>query len=276
VTAIAGRTAVVTGAASGIGRATAVKLAERGAQVVLTDRDADGLAAVAAETGALHHAAFDISDHEAVTAFAAEVTQPVDIVMNVAGIATWGAVEELRHEDWQKIVEVNLMGPIHVIEAFVPAMVRGGRGGHLVNVSSAAGLLGLPWHAAYSASKFGLRGVHEVLRFDLRRHRIRCTLVCPGAVDTGLVQTLDIRGVDRDHPALQKMTKRFQGHAASPEKVAAIILKGVERNRELVFTSADIRAGFLLQRYAPPAYDALFHVINRGFHRVANKARTVS
>ena len=276
MTAIAGKTVVVTGAASGIGRATAHRLAARDCTLILTDIDADGLAAVADSTGALRAEPLDVSDHEAVTRLARSVDRPVDIVMNIAGIATWGAVEDLRHEDWQKIVDVNLMGPINVIEAFLPAMVRAGRGGHLVNVSSAAGLLGLPWHAAYSASKFGLRGVHEVLRFDLRRHRIRCTLVCPGAVDTGLVQTLDIRGVDREHPALQKMTKRFQGHAASPERVAAIILKGVERNRELVFTSADIRAGFLLQRYAPPAYDALFHAINRGFHRVANRARTIS
>ena len=80
------------------------------------------------------------------------------------------------------------MGPIHVIETFVPPMVAAGRGGHLVNVSSAAGLVALPWHAAYSASKYGLRGLSEVLRFDLARHRIGVSVVVPGAVKTPLVQ----------------------------------------------------------------------------------------
>ena len=112
-----------------------------------------------------------------------------------------------------RTIDIDLIGPISVIEAFVPPMIEARRGGHLVNVSSAAGLLGLPWHAPYSAAKFGLRGVSEVLRFDLRRHRIGVSLVCPGGVDTPLVGTVNIVGVDRDAPALKKMTGRFQSHA---------------------------------------------------------------
>ena len=90
--------------------------------------------------------------------------------MNIAGISTWGTIEQLEQQHWQRMIDVNLMGPISVLECFVPPMIEAGRGGHVVNVSSAAGLFGLPWHAAYSASKFGLRGVSEVLRFDLRPH----------------------------------------------------------------------------------------------------------
>lgn len=273
MTEIAGRTCLVTGAASGIGRATAEKLVRRGARVVLTDRDEAGLRAVADRVGAVHAAPVDVTDHEAVQAFAAGVDAEVDVLFNVAGVSTWGGVDTLSHEDWRQMVDVNLMGPIHMIEAFVPSMIERGRGGHLVNVSSAAGLIGLPWHAAYSASKFGLRGVHEVLRFDLRRYGIGATLVCPGAVDTPLVRTVNIRGVDRDHPAIKKMTGRFQRHAASPEKVAALMLKGVERDRQLVFTSVDIRAAFALQRYFPPGYDLLFRGINREFMRITGKAR---
>jgi NAD(P)-dependent dehydrogenase (short-subunit alcohol dehydrogenase family) len=164
------------------------------------------------------------------------------------------------------------MGPINVIEAFIPPLIRAGGGGHLVNVSSAAGYFGLPWHAAYSASKFGLRGVSEVLRFDLRPHKIGVTLVCPGAVDTGLVQTLNIAGVDREHPALKKMTQRFQGHAKSPEHVARCIIAGVERNRYLVVTSPDIRLGVLAQRYFPPGYELAMRLANRQLVRVAGKA----
>ncbi len=133
----------------------------------------------------MHHEAFDISNEDAVTAFAQrglDAAAAVDIVMNVAGISTWGRIQDLQPQHWRDCVEVDLMGPIHVMSAFVPAMIEAGNGGHVVNVSSAAGLFGLPLHAPYSAAKFGLRGVSEVLRFDLERHGIGVTLVCPGAV----------------------------------------------------------------------------------------------
>ena len=120
--------------------------------------------------------ALDIRDHDAVVALAAEIHAAhgsMDVVMNVAGVSTWGTIEQLEHSDWQQMIDVNLVGPISVLECFVPPMIAAGRGGHVVNVSSAAGLFGLPWHAAYSAAKFGLRGVSEVLRFDLRRARHR-------------------------------------------------------------------------------------------------------
>ncbi|MCW2770939.1 MAG: short chain dehydrogenase, partial [Aeromicrobium sp.] len=134
----------------------------------------------------VHHEAFDISDEDAVMAFAHRTLEagPVDVVMNVAGISTWGRIQDLRSEHWRTCVEVDLMGPIHIMSALVPAMIDAGNGGHVVNVSSAAGLLGLPLHAPYSAAKFGLRGVSEVLRFDLEQHGIGVTLVCPGAVRT--------------------------------------------------------------------------------------------
>ena len=189
----------------------------------------------------------------------------VDVVMNIAGIATWGAVERLSHEQWRRTIDINLMGPIHVIESFVPAMIAAGRGGQLVNVSSAAGLMGLPWHAPYSATKFGLRGVSEVLRFDLRRHRIGVSLVCPGGVDTGLTSTVDVAGVDRDHPRMRKWTDRFRRHAISPEHAAKRILEGVERNRYLVFTSNDIRFFHAAQRYLPHTYAFVMQRINNRF-----------
>ena len=118
------------------------------------------------------------------------------------------------------MISINLMGPIHVIENFLPPMVAARNGGHLVNVSSAAGLIGLPWHAAYSASKFGLRGLSEVLRFDLARYRIGVSVVVPGAVRTPLVNTVEIAGVDRDDPQVRRWVDRFSGHAVSPEKAA--------------------------------------------------------
>jgi NAD(P)-dependent dehydrogenase (short-subunit alcohol dehydrogenase family) len=265
-----GKIAVVTGAASGIGRATARAAARAGARVVLTDVRAEGLDAVADELGAaaVTHRALDITDFDAVRGLADEVHRahgPLDVAMNIAGIATWGAVERLTHDAWRRTIEVNLMGPIHVIESFVPEMIRAKRGGQLVNVSSAAGLLGLPWHAPYSATKFGLRGISEVLRFDLRRHRIGVTLVCPGGVDTGLVETVDIAGVDTSNPGMRRMTERFRRRAKGPEQAAERILEGVTRNRYLVYTSGDVRFGYLVQRYVPPLYELGMRVGNDVF-----------
>lgn len=252
-----GKRVLVTGAASGIGRATALRLARDGAVLFLTDINAEGLAATAADaraTGAqvAECRALDIADYEAVAGFAADVHArhpAMDIVMNIAGISAWGTVDQLTHRQWRSMVDVNLMGPIHVIETFLPHMVAAGRGGHLVNVSSAAGLLALPWHAAYSASKYGLRGLSEVLRFDLARHDIGVSVVVPGAVNTPLVQTVEIAGVDRDHPAVQRWVRLFSGHAVAPEKVAAAILAGMARNRFLIYTSADIRALYAAKRF---------------------------
>jgi len=271
---LAGTRCLVTGAASGIGRATARRLVAERAQVVLTDVNADGLRDVERELGGavLHAEAFDITDRDAVERLAQSVDGSLDVVMNIAGVSTWGPVGMLAPDDWRRNVEINLMGPIHVIDAFVPPMVEAGRGGHLVNVASAAALLGLPWHAAYSAGKFGLRGVSEVLRFDLRRHSIGVSLVCPGAVETGLVDTVDLIGVDREHPLIQKMITQFQRRAIPPERVADAIVKGVERNRYLVYTSADIRAAHLLQRYVPPAYERIMRKLNDHMVGVAEKA----
>jgi NAD(P)-dependent dehydrogenase (short-subunit alcohol dehydrogenase family) len=275
-----GKTAFITGAASGIGRATALLAARRGAELHLTDRDAAGLAETArlveAEGGAVLSAEpLDLTDHDGVLALAAQIHAAhgsVDVVMNVAGVSTWGTIDRLAHEDWEQMIDVDLRGPISVLEAFVPPMIEAGRGGHVVNVSSAAGLLGLPWHAAYSAAKFGLRGVSEVLRFDLRQHRIGVSLVCPGGVATPLVETVNIRGIDPDAPRVRALREHFARRAVSPERVAAKIVEGIERDRYLVFTSADIRVAFLAQRYFPPAYELAMRRLNAQLTAVARSA----
>jgi NAD(P)-dependent dehydrogenase (short-subunit alcohol dehydrogenase family) len=269
----------LTGAASGIGRATALKLAVDGAELFLTDRNAEGLAETVADARALGakvsaHRALDVSDYEQVAAFAADIhssiggaTPALDVVMNIAGVSAWGTVSHLTHRHWESMVSINLMGPIHVIETFVPPMVAAGRGGHLVNVSSAAGLVALPWHAAYSASKYGLRGLSEVLRFDLARHRIGVSVVVPGAVKTPLVQSVQIAGVDRDDPRVQRWTGRFSGHAVSPERAADKILAGMAKNRFLIYTSPDIRALYLFKRTMWWPYSVAMRRVNVFFTR---------
>lgn len=272
---LSGKNVFVTGAASGIGRATAEQAASEGAQVFLTDRHGDLLAEVAdgirARGGVVPFAeAADVSDYDAVAAMAERLTAAhgaMDVVMNVAGISSWGTVQSLEHDQWRRLVDVNLMGPIHVIETLVPPMVEAGKGGHLVNVSSAAGIIGMPWHAAYSASKFGLRGVSEVLRFDLRRHGIGVSLVCPGGVDTGLTETIDIAGVDKATPAFSRAQAHFKKRAVSPQQAAESILDGVKRNKYWVYTSHDIRFIHFLQRHCSPLYVAAMRVMNFGANR---------
>jgi NAD(P)-dependent dehydrogenase (short-subunit alcohol dehydrogenase family) len=268
---------VITGAASGIGRATARAAAAAGADLFLTDVNGDLLDATVAEIRASGgkvsaHRALDISDFEAVRAFANTIherVRSVDVVMNIAGISIWGTVETLGHHHWKRVVDVNLMGPIHVIECFIPEMIRAGQGGHLVNVSSAAGLFGLPWHAAYSASKFGLRGISEVLRFDLERHGIGVSLVCPGAVNTSLVDTVEIVGVDPTNAELQKFRARFRERAVSADTAASAILRGILQNEYLVFTSQDIRIGHFFQRTLGFLYERSMRRMNDRLNRAA-------
>lgn len=275
-TGFAGKRCFLTGAASGIGRATALRLAAEGAELYLTDRNAEGLTATVADARALGavvaaHRVLDISDVDEVAAFAADIHASgpaMDVVMNIAGVSAWGTVDKLTHRDWKSMIDINLMGPIHVIENFVPPMIEARRGGHLVNVSSAAGLVALPWHAAYSASKYGLRGLSEVLRFDLARHRIGVSVVVPGAVQTPLVDTVHIAGVDREDPQVRKWTGRFSGHAVSPEHAAERILHGVAKNRYLIYTSPDIRALYLFKRTMWWPYSIAMKQVNLVFTRV--------
>src|SRR5690348_11575063 len=135
-----GKRCFITGAASGIGRATALKLAAEGAELYLTDRDADGLKQTVADAEALgarvpEYRALDISDYDEVAAFAADIhirNGSMDVGMNVAGVSAWGTVDQLTHRHWKSMIDINLMGPIHVIETFIPPMMAAGRGGHLV------------------------------------------------------------------------------------------------------------------------------------------------
>lgn len=276
----AGKRCFVTGAASGIGRATALRLAAHGAELYLTDRDGDGLAQTVADARSLGaqvpaHRVLDISKYDEVAAFAADIHaghSSMDVVLNIAGVSAWGTVDRLSHAQWEKMISINLMGPIHVIESFVPQMIAARRGGHVVNVSSAAGIVALPWHAAYSASKYGLRGLSEVLRFDLARHRIAVSVVVPGAVKTPLVNTVEIAGVDREDPHVARWVDRFSGHAVSPERAAEKILAGVAKKRYLIYTSQDIRALYAFKRLAWWPYSVAMRLVNAIFTRALRPA----
>lgn len=274
---IPGKKVLITGAASGIGKATALAMAERGARLFITDINPQGLEETKLkieEAGGevCFSEPLDISDYQAVRDMADEIHAgfgPLDILANVAGVALFSQVEDMNHDQWERIVNVNLWGPYHAIECFVPEMVRAGKGGHLLSVSSTAGIIGLPWHAAYAGTKHALVGSSEVLRYDLRKHGIGVSVILPGAVNTGLVRTVVINA---DEDACERGRRLFSRHAIAPEKVAGLIIGAIEKNRYMVITTSDIKLLYLLKRVAPPIYDLIMRFMAWSMDKVLTRS----
>jgi len=148
-------------------------------------------------------------------------------------------------------------------------MIRAGQGGHIVSVSSTAGLIGLPWHAVYAATKHALVGMSEVLRYDLRKHNIGVSVICPGAVNTGLVQTAEI---NTDNKAVvDKTRKYFQKIAISPDKVADLIIKAIRSRKFIVITSFDIKLFYFVKRFCFPLYYLIMIQISRSMDKILKK-----
>jgi NAD(P)-dependent dehydrogenase (short-subunit alcohol dehydrogenase family) len=256
---LSGKTALVTGAASGIGRASALAFARRGADLFLCDLDEAGLAETQQTAQELGRDVFcsrvDVADPEAMAAFSADVherTDAVDILMNNAGVAIGGGFLDTTAEDWDWIVGINLMGVVHGCRCFVPAMVRAQRGGHVVNVSSAAGYLASEALAAYSTTKFAVLGLSEALRDELARHRIGVTTVCPGIIDTPITRNARLRGTTLDRPeAREEMIATYRRRGYGPDRVAENILKAISRNRAVAPISAEAWGIYYLKRFAP-------------------------
>lgn len=185
--------AVVTGSGRGIGAAIAAKLASLGATVVLCGRTLKTLQATASRIsgagGRCEAVLCDVSDLKSVEALASAVETKfgrADILVNNAGIGGFASpLHEMTPETWEKILNTNLRGVFYCIRSFAPLMIRGG-GGHIVNISSLAGKNALPNGAAYAASKWGLNGLSYSVAEELRGHKIRVSVVCPGSVDTEL------------------------------------------------------------------------------------------
>lgn len=262
---------VITGAASGIGKSTAIKLAKLGVNLFLTDINTAGLKEVAdlihQQGGKVSkYKALDVSKYEEVKNFADEIHKEfgsMDLIMNIAGISIWGEVHNLEHEHWQRCINIDLWGPIHVMECFLKETIKAGKGGHLVNVSSSAGLFGLPIHSPYSAAKAGIVGISEVLRFDLERYNIGVTLVCPGAVKTPLVNTVEIIGVDKSNPAAVELQDKFLERAITPDNVADQIIKAIIKNKYLILTSFDMKALYWFKRKMNPLYRLIMRKLNK-------------
>ncbi len=257
---------MVTGAASGIGRALAQDLASRGAHLALVDVSAVALdetaqRAVASGGRVTTHIA-DVADAARMEALAAEVVAQhgrVELLVNNAGVSVTGTFEEQSLDDWRWIVGVNFWGVVHGCKFFLPHL-RSVREAHIVNLSSLFGLIGLPTQSSYCATKFAVRGLSEALWAELHGSGIGVTSVHPGGVATNIVR--DSRTADET--AKRQMMERFDRLAMSPEKAAAQILRAVERDQLRVLICPESRAADWAKRLFP---SAVHHLVARGYRR---------
>ncbi|MDF9718024.1 SDR family NAD(P)-dependent oxidoreductase [Nocardioides sp. ChNu-153] len=267
-----GAAVVLTGAASGMGEHMALQLAERGADLVLVDRDAERLADVAGRIRAghpgvaVHTEVADLADVDAIPALAERVlaVQPrPTLLVNNAGIAAGGRFTDLSAAEFDTVMAINFRAPVALTRALLPALL-GTPGSHVVNVSSLFGLIALPGQSAYSASKFALRGFSEVLRAELAPQQVGVTTVHPGGIRTRIAETALVAASASPDQA-RRGKESFAKLLTFPADVAARqILDGVERRRVRVLIGLSAKVPDLLARVTPTGYVAVMDRLRPG------------
>jgi len=223
------KTAVVTGAASGIGRATAVQLAKGGYGVALVDIDASGidqtLRSIESSSGVAKAFRANVCDPHELGVMVREVLTSMgtpEVLVNVAGVGIAATVLDTSDQDWNRIIDTNLTGPFLLTRAVLPLMLDNGSG-VIVNVSSVAGIVGIPARAAYCASKAGLIGLTRAVAADYAKHGVRCVAICPGTVDTEWVDRIIAADQDPDATRRRMAARQLDGRMGTPEEIAATI-----------------------------------------------------
>lgn len=251
--------AIVTGGASGIGRAIAASLVTRGGTVVVADINESGAKQVADRLNTLGRghavaAALDVTDAAAVTALYQDVHAEhgrLDLVFNNAGIAIGGLAEELTLDHWNRAIDINLKGVVHGVQAAYPLMLRQ-RSGHIVNTASLAGLLPMPMGIPYTATKHAVVGLSLALRAEAAGVGVKVSVVCPGFVDTPLLANIN-PGLPETPMSGDGRTqiKKQAGGFYTPERLARDIMRGVARNQALIVAPASGRAIWRGMRLSP-------------------------
>jgi len=259
---------VVTGAGSGIGRATSLAFAKEGARVAACDVDQARLDALATELGdrALLVRKVDVSSRAQMSAFADEVhalVPAVDVIVNNAGVAIGGTFLETTLDDWDWLLGINLKGVVHGCHFFIPKMVARGTGGHVINISSIFGIYPAPNVTAYVASKFAVRGLSLSLRAELERHKIGVTAICPGMINTAIIS--DSRMNAHIAGRKLKVAETFAQRGAPPETVARAILDAVRTNPPVRTVGRDAKLLAALTRMAPQITSRLGMALSKRF-----------
>ncbi|NUK08082.1 SDR family oxidoreductase [Streptomyces lunaelactis] len=262
-----GQLVLVTGAASGIGRATAFAFAEAGARIVAVDRDAEGAARTAEMSRLIGSPeawgeTVDVGDEQAMEKLAEKVATEygvVDVLVNNAGIGLSGSFLETSAEDWKKVLDVNLWGVIHGCRLFGRQMAERGQGGHIVNTASAAAYQPSKALPAYSTSKAAVLMLSECLRAELAGQGIGVSAICPGFVNTNITSTARFAGVDAaEEKRRQKKSARLYAlRNYPPEKVADAILRAVVRNQAVVPVTPEARGALFMSRFTPRTLRAI-------------------
>jgi NAD(P)-dependent dehydrogenase (short-subunit alcohol dehydrogenase family) len=252
---LSGKVAVVTGAASGIGRALALGLRGRGCHLALVDLDREGLTRLHHElsgSGAGHpvtiHVA-DVGDRVRMRELAREVVEAhgaVHLLINNAGIAYEAAFPQTSLEDWDHIIGVNLWGVIHGCHFFMPHLAKVERG-HIVNVSSLLGIVAMGGQSAYCTTKFAVRGLSEALWEELRPTTVGLTVVHPGAVATNIMK----RARGDDPELLQRVSRWYERNALLPERAAARIIRAVVKGTPRLLITPEVTFSDFLKRLMP-------------------------
>jgi NAD(P)-dependent dehydrogenase (short-subunit alcohol dehydrogenase family) len=252
----AGAVAIVTGAASGIGKALSTALVARGASVLLADIDREGAASVAASLGVGLRARaveVDVTDRarvrEVVEATASDHGR-LDYLFNNAGIGAGGPVEELPGSLWERAIDVDLNSVIYGVAAAYPLMVRAGTG-HIVNTASLAGLVPSPFLTPYAAAKSAVVGLSTSLRVEAAARGVRVSVVCPGPVETPLLNRPDPDEGPRTRVDGRKLLTNALGEPYPPGDLAADVLAGVAENRAIIVAPATARAAWEAFRADP-------------------------
>ncbi len=252
--------AVITGAASGIGRALAVRLAQEGAQLAICDVNDAALkdtARIAAQPGVkITTHVVDVSDRERMASFVDEVVGEhgrAHLVINNAGVALGGTVEELAIEDIEWLMSINFWGVVYGTKMFLPILRQQPRA-HLVNISSIFGIIAPPGHSAYAASKFAVRGFTESLRHELAGGNISVSCVHPGGIRTNIARNAKA-GAGANRSIVEKEGEFFDKVARTlPEQAAERIVRGVLRDEEKILIGQDARMIDKVQRLMPVGY----------------------
>jgi short-subunit dehydrogenase len=266
MTAIGGAAAAVTGAASGIGRALALELSARGADLALADRDEAGLAEVAAEIGKQNGKARKVTTHRVDVADAGQIADfardsiaahpKLNILINNAGVALLGQFTEIDQSQMEWLININFWGVVHATRIFLPHL-SAQREAHIVNLSSIFGIIAPPGQTAYCASKFAVRGFSESLRHELQMNGspVRLSVVHPGGVATNVARNSRTGSGITDNARRAESIERFDRVAKkSPAAAAARIIEGIARNEPRILIGSDARFMDLLQRLRPATY----------------------
>jgi short-subunit dehydrogenase len=245
-----GKQVLVTGAASGIGLECARAFAGRGANLIISDINATALENVRAEIAATGVQCFartcDVSREDSVEEFAAAVQQsvgPVDVLVNNAGVAYLGNFEQTPLSEWRRILDINVLGIVHCIRAFLPAMRKAGGTRKIVNVASTAGFAPMPNMSAYAASKHAVVGLSEVLAMELHDTDISVLVVCPGIINTAIVHVSPTAS-GMSPAQIQKLQKYYEDEGCHPSLVAADVVRSIERDDLFLFTGPLAKLGY--------------------------------